>query len=111
LHSPPLVLGAVLPLTAAGRIWVIDGCPAPDTAAGGDLGVATALLAHPRNVAVHHGESLAPIASVCAAYATWATGERWGPATRLAFAAASPHAVRSLMQAGRRTFHVAWWPP
>jgi len=35
-------------------------------------------------------------------------GERWKPATLLAFGAAFVHVVRLLMLLGRWTFHLAW---
>ena len=48
-----LLLGAVILLTTVLRVWVIRHYPEPDGDAKGHLGIATALLSDPLNVAVH----------------------------------------------------------
>ena len=48
-----IALGAVILVTAVLRVWVILHHPEPDGDAQGHLGIATALLSDPLNVAVH----------------------------------------------------------
>jgi hypothetical protein len=53
-------------------------------------------------------ESLTPFLCIAAAHGACVVGERWRPATLLAYGAALVHVVRLLLQTGRWTFHVAW---
>ncbi|MGO8995897.1 MAG: hypothetical protein ACLQVI_21500, partial [Polyangiaceae bacterium] len=53
-------------------------------------------------------ESLTPYLCIAAAHGAVVVGERWRPATVLAFGAAFVHVVRLLMLNGRWTFHLAW---
>jgi len=53
-------------------------------------------------------ESLTPFLCIAAAHGACVVGERWRPATLLAYGAALVHIVRLLLQTGRWTFHVAW---
>lgn len=53
-------------------------------------------------------ESLSPFLCIAAAHGAFVVGERWRPATLLAYGAALTHVVRLLLQTGRWTFHVAW---
>jgi hypothetical protein len=47
------ILGVASLLATLGRIWVIRHYPEPDGDAKGHLGIASALLTHPLNVAIH----------------------------------------------------------
>jgi len=53
-------------------------------------------------------ESLTPYLCIAAAHGAVVVGERWRPATLLAYAAAFVHVVRLLLLLGRWTFHLAW---
>ncbi len=53
-------------------------------------------------------ESLTPFLCLAAAHGAFVLGERWRPATVLAYGAALAHVVRLLLQTGRWTFHLAW---
>ncbi len=53
-------------------------------------------------------ESLTPFLCIAAVRGAVVVGQRWRPATLLAFGAAFYHVVRLLLQTGRWTFHLAW---
>jgi hypothetical protein len=47
------VIHVVIVLTTLARVWIIRHFPEPDSDAKGHLGIATALISHPLNVALH----------------------------------------------------------
>ncbi len=53
-------------------------------------------------------ESLTPYLCIAAAHGAVVVGEKWRPATLIAFGAAFVHVVRLLLLNGRWTFHLAW---
>lgn len=106
VREPYYLFGLALPLFVLGirRAWR-TGFFVP-------LGIYVFLLAsymgHGALGSARYYESLTPFVCIAAAYGAWAVGERWRPATLLAFAAAFVHVVRLLLLTGRWTFHLAW---